>query len=166
MIRHILTVGDNLLLEKSIPLESHEFNSNELKELINDMRDSMRESGGVGISAIQIGVKKRIALIEYDGDNPRYAEIGNCPLTVLINPEFRVVGDETSEYNEGCLSVPETRGVVIRPKHIKYKFFDETGRQIIGEDDGFFARVMQHEIDHMDGILFTMRIDGFNKEQK
>ncbi len=165
MIKDILHIGDKLLLEKSMEVKSHEFNSKELKELINNLRDSMRETNGVGISAIQIGVKKRIALIEYYVDNPRYAEIGNCPLTVLINPEFSVVGDEISEYNEGCLSVPDTRGIVRRPKHIKYKYFDEAGQQIIGENDGFFARVMQHEIDHMDGILFTTRVD-INKEQQ
>ena len=162
MIKDVLKIGDKLLLETSVQINQHEFNTVELNNLITDMRDTMHENGGVGISAIQIGIKKRVAIIEYDGNNPRYKDIGNCPLTVVINPEITVVGDEVSEYNEGCLSVPDARGLVTRPKHISYKFFDESGALVTGDDSGFFARVMQHEIDHMDGILFTMRIDNFS----
>ena len=157
MIRKVLQIGNPLLLERSTPVALDEFNTHSIKSLVNDMIDTMREKGGVGISAIQIGIKLRVAIIEYDTSNPRYSEIGDCPLTVLINPEIHPISDEMSEYKEGCLSVPDIRDIVIRPKHIGYKYYDMMGRMIIGQSDGFFARVLQHELDHMDGILFVAR---------
>jgi peptide deformylase len=158
MIREVLTIGDERLLKISKPVASSEFNTKELFSLIEDMRDTMHERGGVGIAAVQIGVHKRITLIEYDGSNPRYAQIGDCPLTVIINPQIEAVDNILCEYNEGCLSVPDMRGIVERPKHIRYKFYNQYGELISGDDDGFFVRVMQHEIDHMDGILFPERV--------
>ena len=157
MIKNILKIGNQLLLDTSQVVSQDEFNTIELDDLIMDMRETMYELGGVGISAIQIGIKKRLAIIEYDGSNPRYKDIGDCPLTVIINPEIQAIGDETSEYNEGCLSVPDIRGEVIRPKHIRYKFYNQYGALITGEDSGFFARVIQHEIVHMNGVLFVTK---------
>lgn len=158
MIREVLTIGDERLLQISQVVRSNEFNTPALAELISDMRDTMHEKGGVGIAAVQIGCHKRILLIEYDGNNPRYAEIGDCPLKIIINPQIESVGGETQDYNEGCLSVPDERGLVNRPKHIRYKYYNQLGEQFEGEDDGFFARVLQHEVDHLDGILFPMRV--------
>ncbi|MFN8770703.1 MAG: peptide deformylase [Neisseriaceae bacterium] len=157
MIRDVVQITDPLIFEKSKEIIPEEFNSSELQNLINDMVDTMRATNGVGISAIQIGVKKRIAVIEYGSDNPRYKDIGRCPLTIVINPEIKP-GDNLSALDEGCLSVIGKRDSVIRPKSIEYKYYDQMGRMIIDKDDGFFARVMQHEVDHMDGILFPMRV--------
>jgi peptide deformylase len=167
MIKDVLQIGDPLLLERSLEITDDAFNSEQLKILIVDMVDTMHETGGVGFSAIQIGVKKRIAVIEYglDKDHPRYKEIGECPLTIVINPEIKTIGAETSEYNEGCLSVVGERGDVLRPKTIEYKYYDLEGNLITGQSDNFFARVIQHEIDHMDGILFPMRIEKNNLKE-
>lgn len=158
MIRDVLTIGDERLLQISKPLGQEEFNTPELDSIIHDMRDTMHHKGGVGIAAVQIGYHKRITIIEYDGNNPRYAEIGDCPLTVIINPEYEALDQEVVDFTEGCLSVPDMRGSVSRPKHILYKFYNQHGELIEGHNDGFFARVLQHEIDHMDGILFPTRI--------
>ena len=160
MICEVLTIGDERLLKVSTEVQQSEFNTPELDVLIQDMYDTMLEQGGVGIAAIQIGCLKRILLIGYDGEsNQRYtSEIGLCPLTVVINPQIEAVGNEQADFNEGCLSVPGKRGMVSRPKHIRYSYYDQTGNLTRGESNGFFARVIQHEIDHLDGILFPMRI--------
>lgn len=159
MIREVLIDGDKRLLQISQEVTKGEFSSMGLLKLIRDMQDTMEFKHGIGISAVQVGVLKRIALIGYDQANPRYKEIGHCPLTVIINPTIEPVGSETCEYNEGCLSVPDIRGIVSRPKQIRYRFYNEHGELISGESADFFARVLQHEIDHMDGILFPMRIN-------
>jgi peptide deformylase len=156
MIKEVLKIGDPRLLEISKPVEPSEFKSQALNELITDMTDTMRHEGGVGISAVQIGVHKRIALIEYDNDNPRYEDTGRRPLTVIINPTLEFVDDEMSEYNEGCLSVPDERATITRPKRVKYSFYNADGQLTTGEDDTFFVRVLQHEVDHLNGILFPM----------
>ena len=160
MIKDVLITGDDRLLEISSEVEAHEFNTPELGNLIADMLDTMHHNNGVGIAAIQIGIPKRMALIEYDKNNPRYLDIGSCPLTVVINPKIEIIGDETWEHNEGCLSVPNQRGMVTRPKHLRYSFYDQSGKLITGTSDNFFTRVLQHEIDHMNGILFPTRITG------
>lgn len=167
MIKDVLQIGNPLLIERSLEITDDEFNSEQIKMLISDMVDTMHETGGVGISAIQIGIKKRIAVIEYglDKDHPRYQEIGECPLTILINPEIKPIGIYTSEYNEGCLSIIGERDMVVRPKAIEYKYYDLEGNLVTGQSDNFFARVMQHEIDHMDGILFPMRIEKNNLKE-
>jgi len=162
MIKEVLKIGDPRLLEISKPVDASEFKSSALNELITDMTDTMRHEGGVGISAVQIGVHKRIALIEYDSDNPRYEDTGSCPLTVIINPTLEFIDDEMSDYNEGCLSVPEQRATITRPKRVKYSFYNVDGELMTGEDDTFFVRVLQHEVDHMDGILFPMRVSVNN----
>ena len=159
MIRELLTIGDDRLLLLSEEVQDHEFNTSELFALIGDMKDTMRNSGGVGIAAVQIGYHKRITLIEYSASNTRYTDIGECPLAVIINPQIKALNNETIDYNEGCLSVPDLRGIVSRPKRISYKFYNQFGELISGEDDGFFARVIQHEVDHMNGILFPTRVE-------
>ena len=160
MIKNILITGDSRLLEVSTEVANHEFNTKNLDNLITDMLDTMRHNNGVGIAAIQIGIPKRVLLIEYNDANPRYHNTGNCPLTVVINPKIEIVGMDTDECDEGCLSVPGIRDKVTRPKHLRYSFYDATGKLINGESDGFFARVLQHEVDHLDGILLPMRISS------
>ncbi len=160
MIKEVLTVGNEMLLERSVEVAPEELNTPQLASLIEDMIDTMKYRNGVGIAAVQIGVPKRIAIIGYTSDNPCYVEIGSHPITVLINPSYEVVGEEAYELNEGCLSVPEKRGIVLRPKRLRYTYQDETGAVISGETDSFFARVLQHEVDHMNGVLFPMRIQS------
>jgi peptide deformylase len=158
MLQPILKMGDQRLLQVSQAITTSEFNSLELLNLIADLTDTMRHNSGVGISAVQIGVLKRIALIEYDAANSRYSNIGKCDLTVVINPEVTVIREEICDFNEGCLSIPNMRGMVTRAKKIAYTYYDIAGNIIRGESDGFFARVLLHELDHMDGILYPMRI--------
>lgn len=159
MIKKILVDGDERLLKLSEEVLAYEFNSKELDDLITDMIDTMRNANGVGISAVQIGVHKRVLLIEYNEENPRYENLGDSGgLQVVINPKIEVVDDEVCDYNEGCLSVPELYGVVTRPKRLKYTFFDAKGQLFEGVDDSFWVRVLQHEIDHLDGVLFTSRV--------
>ena len=158
MIQEILQHGDVRLNQLSQPVESSKFGTVELDNLIENMLDTLRHVDGVGISAIQIGVPKRIALIMYDTTNTRYAHIGNCPLTVVINPELEPVGSIMLDRDEGCLSVRTKRGTTSRYTKLKYKFFNQHGKLIEGEDDSFFVRVLQHEVDHMNGILFLDRV--------
>jgi peptide deformylase len=158
MIKPVLTMGNPLLFNKSEPIAAAEFGTVELDNLIIDLYDTMCATGGVGIAAPQIGVNKRIFIIEYKDDNPRYDEIGNRDLTVVINPVVEFIGSEQTPFNEGCLSLPHLRGEVWRHKAIEYKYYDQYGNLHEGFDDGFFARVMQHELDHLDGILYVMRM--------
>lgn len=164
MIKEVLTIGHEMLVQVSKEVMPEEFNTPPLDNLIKDMIDTMGyKNGAVGISAVQIGVLKRVIVIGYEDNNSRYSDTGNFPLTIMINPSFEIINDEVCEYNEGCLSVPDFRGIVVRSKKIRYKYQDVEGVVISGESDGFFARVFQHEVDHMNGILFPMRIEGVEK---
>jgi len=164
MIKEVLTTGNELLGQVSKEVALDEFGTPQLDAVVKDMIDTKNSiTGAVGIAAIQIGVLKRITVIGYGDGNLRYKDTGNFPTTVIINPSFEAVGDEVFELNEGCLSVPGTRGDVIRPRKLRYKYQDITGAIITGESDDFFARVLQHEVDHMNGILFPMRIEGVDK---
>jgi peptide deformylase len=155
MIREVLRMGDPRLLEKSRPLEA--FGTPELRELIGDMRDTMAHLNGAGLAAPQIGVLVRVVIFGVTR-NPRYPDAEEVPDTVLINPVITPLGDEIEEAWEGCLSVPGMRGVVPRFARVRYRGFDETGAPIDRSVEGFHARVVQHECDHLDGILYPMRI--------
>lgn len=159
MIKTILTIGDDKLLQKSTPILDHEFDSKELSQLITNLYETQKYNIGVGIAAPQIGILKQVITIEYGGDEARYKDIGSYPFTAIINPTIYAIGSEVTEYNEGCLSVPDVRAIIKRPKKIYYKFFNQFGKVIEGEADGFFARVLQHEYDHLQGILFPSRMD-------
>jgi peptide deformylase len=163
MFKPTLKMGNPLLLKPSEPILPHEFGSQALQDIIQDLQDTRLHYGGLGIAAPQIGVLKQVIIIEYAEDNPRYKGIGSQPLTVIINPKIEYIGDETSAFMEGCLSVPGLKGEVIRPSKIKYEYFDFDGNKITGEDGSFFARVMQHEYDHLQGILYPMQITDFTK---
>lgn len=164
LIKTVLKMGHPVLLKRADELKDHEFNSPELLQLIQDMQDTQRHHGGVGIAAPQIGVSKRILLIEfYQKDITRYNGMEDCPLKVIINPEITSIGVEESIFNEGCLSVPGLRGEVSRPLAISYRYYDEFGSLHEGQDDGIFARVLQHECDHLDGILYPMRMQDISK---
>jgi len=158
--RKILKMGDAKLYQVSEPVE--DFNTPELDELIRDMFDTMAANDGAGLAAPQIGVFKRMVIFSVDA-NPRYPDAETVPRTILINPEIKVLGQDTESGWEGCLSIPGMRGVVSRPAHIRYSGYDEKGRRFMREVKGFHARVVQHEVDHLDGILYPMRIEDIRQ---
>jgi peptide deformylase len=155
MIREVLRMGDPRLLEKSRAVEA--FDTPDLRALVGDMRDTMAHLNGAGLAAPQIAVPLRVVIFGVVR-NPRYPDAEEVPDTVLINPVIAPIGDEVEEAWEGCLSVPGMRGVVRRFKRLRYQGFDEAGRPIDRSVEGFHARVVQHECDHLDGILYPMRI--------
>jgi peptide deformylase len=160
MIRDILRMGDPRLLERAKAIEPGA--SPELAALLQDMRDTMAANDGAGLAAPQIGVPLRVVIfgMEY---NPRYPDAEPVPYTELVNPVLTPLGDEQDEGWEGCLSVPGFRGMVPRYTRLRYEGFDPQGRRIAREVDGFHARVVQHECDHLDGILYPMRIADMRK---
>jgi peptide deformylase len=160
MIREVLKMGDPRLLEKSLPVEA--FGTQELRELVTDMRDTMAQLNGAGLAAPQIGVPLRVVIFGVTR-NPRYPDAEEVPDTVLINPVIIPIGEEIEEDWEGCLSVPGMRGVVPRFMRVRYQGFDESGQAIDRSVEGFHARVVQHECDHLDGILYPMRIRDMSK---
>ena len=155
--RTVLRMGDSLLLEKAQPIT--QFNTPELHALINDMQDTMQAMDGAGIAAPQIGVSLQVVIFGV-GKNPRYPDAEQVPYTVLINPTLSFVGDEMEDGWEGCLSVPGMRGVVPRYTRLHYTGFDHFGAPIDRLVSGFHARVVQHECDHLMGILYPMRINN------
>jgi peptide deformylase len=166
MIRPVLRMGDPRLIERSAPVT--EFDTPELHALIQDMEDTMHAKSGAGIAAPQIGVQLQVVIFGV-GHNPRYPDAEQVPYTVLINPVLEPVGDEIEEGWEGCLSVPGMRGIVPRHARLRYLGFDQFGKPIDRTVAGFHARVVQHETDHVHGILYPMRIRdlrnfGFNEE--
>jgi peptide deformylase len=157
-------MGDARLLQRADELR--EFGTAELHALLADMRDTMHALNGVGLAAPQIGVSLRIIIFEVAG-NPRYPDAETVPQTVLINPVLTPLSSAMEEDWEGCLSVPGMRGLVPRYTHLRYQGCDESGAIIDRTVSGFHARVVQHECDHLDGILYPMRIRdlknfGFN----
>ncbi len=154
-VRQVLKMGDPLLFQVAEPVR--EFNTPRLDALIADMFDTMAALNGAGLAAPQIGVSQRVVIFGVEA-NPRYPEVEPVPTTVLINPVIKILSDETEEGWEGCLSVPGMRGVVSRYIRLHYSGFDQRGQPIAREAVGFHARVVQHECDHLDGILYPMRI--------
>ncbi len=165
-VRPILRIGDPRLREVSAPI--NEFDTPELHELVHDMFDTMAAADGAGLAAPQIGVLQRVMIFGVDA-TARYPDAEAVPSTVLVNPEFTVLGESVGGFWEGCLSVPGMRGYVERPAHIQYRGFDQYGKAIDREVTGFHAIVFQHEYDHLDGILYPDRLAdpalfGFNEE--
>ena len=166
MIRPVLRMGDPRLIEPSAPVT--EFDTPELHALIQDMDETMRAKNGAGIAAPQIRVQLQVVIFGI-GFNPRYPDAEQVPYTVLVNPVLEPVGEEMEEGWEGCLSVPGMRGIVPRHIQLHYRGFDQFGKPIDRTVSGFHARVVQHETDHLQGILYPMRIRdlrnfGFNEE--
>ena len=158
-------MGDERLLRRAAPVER--FGTPELAALLADMRDTMAHLNGAGLAAPQIGVGLRVVIFGVHA-NPRYPEVEEIPDTLLINPELAPLSDEVEESWEGCLSVPGMRGWVPRGDRLKYSGFDDHGQRFERSVDGFHARVVQHECDHLDGVLYPMRIRdlakfGFNE---
>ena len=164
-IRDILKMGNPDLLKVSEPVD---FEKDDLTTLIEDMKETMKANDGAGLAAPQIGVFKRLVIFGFDTSD-RYPEADSVPFTVLINPIITPLSDEKEDGWEGCLSVPGLRGVVPRYTHIKYEGYDAEGKKIEREVEDFHARVVQHECDHLDGILYPMKIEdyryfGFHEE--
>lgn len=160
MIRDILKMGDPRLLQVARPVTR--FNTPELRILIDDMFDTMDHANGAGLAAPQIGVDLQVVIFGFDR-NPRYPDAPTVPKTVLINPELTPLGEEQDEAWEGCLSVPGLRGVVPRFTRLKYTGFDLMGGRIERVAEDFHARVVQHECDHLQGILYPMRVTDFTR---
>lgn len=159
-VREILKMGDPRLLRVAEPVK--EFNTPELNALIADMFDTMHAAHGAGLAAPQIGVNLRLVIYGFK-QNTRYPDAPPVPETVLINPKLQPLSSEREEGWEGCLSVPGLRGVVPRFSSLHYEGFDQFGKAISRDADGFHARVVQHECDHLDGILYPMRIEDFSQ---
>ena len=160
-IREILKMGDARLLRVAPPVT--EFDTDELHLLISDMFDTMRAANGAGLAAPQVGVDLQLVIFGTDAVNPRYPDAPLVPRTVLLNPLITPLGQEEESDWEGCLSVPGLRGVVPRFSHIRYTGLDQYGDPIERTVDGFHARVVQHECDHLIGKLYPMRIRDFTQ---
>ena len=153
-VRQVLKMGEPLLRAVAAPVQRFDA---ALAELVADMDDTMRALHGAGIAAPQIGVGARVVIFELK-ENPRYPHLAPVPYTVLVNPVLTALGAEQDEGWEGCLSVPGMRGLVPRFRRLRYQGFDAQGAPIDRTVEGFHARVVQHEVDHLDGILFPQRV--------
>lgn len=160
MIRPILRMGDPRLLRVAQPVEA--FDTPELHALVADLLDTMEAAHGAGLAAPQIGVDLQVVIFGFTHSD-RYPDAPPVPRTVLVNPVITPLGDEEEEGWEGCLSVPGLRGVVPRWRRIRYTGFDPQGRPIEREAEGFHARVVQHECDHLQGVLYPMRVRDFSR---
>jgi peptide deformylase len=159
-VREILKMGDARLLRIAQPVQ--QFDTPELHALIQDMFDTMAAAGGVGLAAPQIGVDLALVIFGVERSE-RYPEAPPVPRTILLNPHITPLGDDLEDGWEGCLSVPGLRGVVPRFQRIRYSGVDPQGRPIEREADGFHARVVQHECDHLIGKLYPMRVRDFSR---
>ena len=160
MIRDVLRMGDPRLLQPSQPVDA--FNTPGLDALLADLRDTMAAQNGAGLAAPQIGVPLQVVIFGF-ADNPRYPDAEPVPYTELVNPVLTPLGPEMEEGWEGCLSVPGLRGVVPRYTRLRYQGLDPAGRPIDRDATGFHARVVQHEVDHLLGILYPMRMRDFRQ---
>ena len=160
MIHPILKMGDARLLRVAEPVR--EFDTPQLHRLIDEMFETMHDAGGAGLAAPQIGVNLRLVIFGFD-KVARYPDAPPVPATVLINPVITPLDTTIEEGWEGCLSVPGLRGVVPRHARLRYTGFDAKGAAIDRTVDGFHARVVQHECDHLDGILYPMRVKDFTR---
>nr|WP_277346346.1 peptide deformylase [Solimonas marina] len=155
-----MRMGDPRLLRTAKPVEA--FDTPQLHALIADLFDTMRHLDGAGLAAPQIGVDLRVVIFGF-ARNERYPDAPPVPETVLVNPQLTPLSDEMDEGWEGCLSVPGLRGVVPRYRRLHYRGFDPRGQVIEREAEGFHARVVQHECDHLDGVLYPMRVRDFTR---
>jgi peptide deformylase len=159
-VREILKMGDPRLLRVAEPVR--EFGTPEMEALIADMFDTMHAANGAGLAAPQIGVNLQLVIYGFK-ENGRYPDAPPVPETVLINPVLTPLSGEMDEQFEGCLSVPGLRGVVPRYTQLHYEGVDQHGKPIVRDAEGFHARVVQHEVDHLLGILYPMRITDFSQ---
>ena len=166
-IKEVLKMGHPVLRERAKPVS--QFNTPELASLLTDMLDTMQALDGAGLAAPQIGVSLRVVIFAVES-NPRYPDVEAIPQTILLNPEIIPLSQEQEFGWEGCLSIPGMRGLVPRYQHVRYRGYNQYGDILEREVHGFHARVVQHEVDHLDGILYPVRMTdlslfGFEQEQ-
>jgi len=159
-VRDILKMGDPRLLRQAEPVTT--FDTPALHALIEDLFDTMHAANGAGLAAPQIGVNLQVVIFGFK-ENTRYPDAPQVPETVLLNPVLEPLSDQMEEGWEGCLSVPGLRGMVPRYQRLRYSGFDPSGQPIVREVDGFHARVVQHECDHLIGVLYPMRVTDFSR---
>lgn len=159
-ILKVARLGHPVIRKVSEPVPQKEIQTSEIQRLIKDMIETMREYDGVGLAAPQIHASKQIAVIEVK-KNPRYPDIADIPLTILINPRIKNRSKKSIDGWEGCLSIPDLRGVTPRSESLVCEAFDREGKSIKIEADGFFARVIQHECDHLEGRVYLDRMHEF-----
>jgi peptide deformylase len=162
-VRPVIEIGNPLLRQVARDLTPEEIGSEWLRELVVDMVETMHAEDGIGLAASQIGELVQVAVVEFSDDSERYPEMGGLPLTVFINPRITVLDETEQEHWEGCLSVPNLRGLVPRPRAVQIDFFDLLGEPMRIEADDFLATVLQHELDHLQGVLFVDRIRDMTK---
>jgi len=162
-VRTIIRMGHPTLRLPARPLRPNEIGSEAIRQLLGDMRDTLKDEGGIGLAAPQINEPVRLAIIEIPGGASRYGTLEPMPLTVFVNPRIEVIDPATAGCWEGCLSVPGLRGFVERPQHVRVTFDTLQGEPAMLELSGFPATVVQHEFDHLDGKLFVDRITDLTK---
>ena len=162
-IRKIARLGHPVLRQKAREVTREEISSPEMRRLLKDMIETMHEYGGVGLAAPQVHEAVRLAIIEYDGDNGRYETDKGQPLLVIFNARVKVLDPTLSGFWEGCLSVPGMRGYVERPSKVEINYLDERGKPQTLTAEGFLATVFQHELDHLDGVVYVDRITDKTK---
>jgi peptide deformylase len=158
-VRAVVAIGDPVLRERARELDREEIASPEVQRLIDDLIDTKRATNGAGIAAPQVGESFRVAIVEVEDGNPRYPYKPPEPLTVLINPTIEPLGDDVAEINEGCLSVPDLRGSLPRYLEVRIRYLDREGTEHEAVKRGLTAGTYQHEVDHLDGILFVDRAE-------
>jgi peptide deformylase len=158
-VREVVAIGDPVLRERSRELDLEEIASPEIQQLIDDLIETKRAAHGAGIAANQVGEPLRLAIVEAEEGNPRYPYKPPEPLAVMINPTIEPLGEELIEINEGCLSVPDLRGSLERPLAIRIRYLDRQGIQHEEVKRGLTAGTFQHEVDHLNGVLFVDRAD-------
>ena len=158
-VREIVTIGDPVLRERARELSAEEVGSPEMQRLVDDLIDTRRAAHGAGLAANQIGERVRVAVVEVEGTNPRYPYKPPIPLTVMVNPTIEPDDEEILEINEGCLSVPGLRGALVRLAAVRVRYLDREGTAHEEVRRGLTAGTFQHEIDHLDGVLFVDRAD-------
>jgi peptide deformylase len=162
-VRPVLTIGNPLLRRVARDLAPEEIGSREIRTLIDDMVDTMHHEQGIGIAAPQIGESVQAAIIEIDAESARYPGQEPFGLRVFLNPRVTVLDEEDQGFWEGCLSVPNLRGFVERPRKVRVDYLDMQGRERWIEAEGFLATVFQHELDHLQGVLFVDRVRDMTK---
>ncbi len=162
-VLEILHIGHPLLRQTARRIEQAELSNPALQRLAGDMIETMHAEDGIGIAAPQVGALLQLAVIEMGDDSERYEEAEDFPLTVFVNPVVTVLDEAEQEFWEGCLSVPNLRGLVPRPRSVRVDFMDLEGKPWSLEAEGFLATVLQHELDHLQGVLFVDRIRDMTK---
>lgn len=157
-IRKVMRMGHPVLRQPARDLDPTELSTPAFTRLLDEMRDTLHEYGGIGLAAPQIAEPLRLAIVELPGGPSRYGQLPRIPLTVFVNPRITVLDDTTAGYWEGCLSVPGLRGYVERPQHIRIDYLDRDGAACSMTLSGFPATVAQHEFDHLDGVLYVDRL--------